>query len=253
MNRTNTSQNLRRAFVLIIGLALTTAACTTSEGEAATTSPPTTVAASPLPTQPPATTTTEPTVTPAEAIAVANAWYVAFNAGDIDAVMALFAPDARVGNTWFGYGTLEDEQVLNTWDAAQGTALTTVGCTADDAPATIQQVGCEGANYDTLVQAVGSPPVPANVTMTIGPDGIAELLYAYGDPELSTSTLSGFNHVGRPFEVWMQANHAEVDMESLDWGDSIEEAEVSGLLQAQYAAEWAAYLDANDCTYLDGC
>jgi hypothetical protein len=193
----------------------------------------------------PATTATEPTVTPAEAIAVANAWYVAFNAGDVDAVMALFAPDATVGTTWFGYGPLEDEQVLNTWNAAQGTALTTVGCTADGAPAPTQHVGCEGANYDALVQAVGAPPVPANVTMTIGPDGIADLLYAYGQPD--------FNHVGEPFEVWMQANHAEIDVESLDWGESIEEAEVSGVLVAQYAAEWAAYLEANDCTYLDGC
>jgi hypothetical protein len=184
-------------------------------------------------------------VTPAEAIAVANAWYVAFNAGDVDAVMALFAPDAAVGNTWFGYGPLEDEQVLNTWNATQGTTLTTEGCTADDAPAPTQTVRCEGANYDALVQAVGASPVPANVTMTIGPDGIAEFLYSYGSPD--------FNDVGRPFELWMQANHAEVGVESLLWGESTEDAEVSGLLRAQYAAEWAAYLEANGCTYLDGC
>jgi hypothetical protein len=83
------------------------------------------------------------------------------------------------------------------------------------------------------------------VTMTIGPNGITRLGYIYGQPD--------FNHVGIPFERWMQANHAEDDVGSLDWGESIEEAEVSGLLLAQYAAEWAAYLEANDCTYLDGC
>ncbi len=245
MNRANTGHNSRRAFVLIIGVALTVAACSASEGEAATTSPPTTITASTSPPQLAATTTTEPTVTPAEAIAVANAWYVARDAGDVDAVMALFAPDAMVGNTWFGYGPLEDEHVLITWNAAQGTTITTVGCTADDALELTQQVRCDGAIYPALVQAVGAPPVPANVIMTIGPDGITNLLYAYGQPD--------FNHVGDPFEVWMQANHAEVDVESLGWGESIEEAEVAGVLLAQYAAEWAAYLEANDCTYLDGC
>jgi hypothetical protein len=176
---------------------------------------------------------------------VANAWYVARNRGDIDAVMALFAPDTTVGNTWFGYGPLEDEHVLMTWNAAQGTTITTVGCTADEAPALTQQVVCRGAIYDATVQAVGAPPVPANATMKIGPDGIADLLYAYGQPD--------FNHVADPLDAWMQANHAEVDLESLGWGESIEEAEASGVLVAQYAAEWAAYLEANDCTYLDGC
>jgi hypothetical protein len=54
MNRTNTGQNLRRAFVLFIGIALTAAACSTSDGEATTTSPPTTSAATPSTPQPPA-------------------------------------------------------------------------------------------------------------------------------------------------------------------------------------------------------
>jgi hypothetical protein len=102
---------------------------------------------------------------------VANAWYVARNRGDIDAVMALFAPDATVGNTWFGYGPLEDEHVLMTWNAAQGTTITTVGCTADEAPALTQQVVCRGAIYDATVQAVGAPwdrPTPPTHNGTYG-------------------------------------------------------------------------------------
>lgn len=196
----------------------------------------------PTATAPPATT--DPTVTPAEAIAVANAYLVAFNAGDVDVEMALFAPDARVSNNFLGEGTLEEEQLRNTWNAAQGTKLTTEGCAAVDAPAPPQRVTCTGATYSALVQAVGAPPVPTQVSMAIGPNGIASLSYVYGQPD--------FNHVSTPFELWMQANHAEIDV-PYDWGESIEEAEASGLLVAQYAAEWAAYLETNNCTYLDGC
>ncbi|MEE8492322.1 MAG: sigma factor [Acidimicrobiia bacterium] len=34
-------------------------------------------------------------------------------------------------------------------------------------------------------------------------------------------------------------------------GDSVAEAEQAGTLRGQYADEWAAYLDANGCTYQD--
>jgi len=35
--------------------------------------------------------------------------------------------------------------------------------------------------------------------------------------------------------------------------ETVEEAEAAGTLRAQYAEEWAKYLEANGCTYLDGC
>jgi hypothetical protein len=52
----------------------------------------------------------------------------------------------------------------------------------------------------------------------------------------------------------MKENHPD-DRDTSGFGNwtSIEEAEQNGTLTAQYAAEWAAYLEANDCGYDDGC
>ena len=200
------------------------------------TAPPTTLAADSPPT---------PFPTPSEAVAVANAWYVAFNAGDVDAVMALFAPDAAVSNNFTGTSTLEDEREFNTWNAAQGTKLETEGCVSGESSVQGQDVHCFGANYDALVQAVDATPVPATVRMTIGTDGIVALSYTYGSPD--------FKHVGDPFDEWLAINHPDIENFGFESFKTVEEAEASGILSARYAAEWAAYLEANGCTYLDGC
>ncbi len=52
----------------------------------------------------------------------------------------------------------------------------------------------------------------------------------------------------------MTVNHPE-DLEAVGFGNwtTVEEAEQNGVLIAQYAAEWATYLNDNDCGYSDGC
>jgi len=187
-----------------------------------------------------------PIPTPSEAIAVANSWYGAVNAGDVDAAMALFAPDAAVGSN-FGISTLEKERLNNTWNAAQGTRLETDGCapTGESPDGSQLRVRCIGTNYDALFQAVDAIPVRAMVTMSIGADGIAALSYTYGPPD--------FNHVADPFDSWMAAHHPEVEDFGFGSYETAAEAEAAGTLRAQYAAEWATYLEANNCTYLDGC
>lgn len=209
----------------------------TSELPAAAT-PPTTVATDLAP---------EPIPTPSEAIAVANAWYDAHNAGDVDAVMALFAPDPVLSTDFGGSHTLEEERLTSIWDAAQGTRLETDGCApaGENSERGQQHVRCIGANYDALVQAVDATPVPAVVTFTIGADGIDFLQTTFGSPD--------FNHVADPFDEWMAVHHPDVEDFGFGSFESAEEAETSGILTAQYAAEWATYLDANGCTYLDGC
>ncbi len=54
------------------------------------------------------------------------------------------------------------------------------------------------------------------------------------------------------FDRWVLNNHSDNSefVEFRDW-DSVADAEQSGILRAQYVADWAAYLEANDCTYQD--
>jgi hypothetical protein len=202
------------------------------------TSPPTTVATEAAP---------EPIPTPSEAVVVAYAWLAAMNAGDVDAAMALYAPDPALSGNLTGSNTLEEERMISTWDAAQGTRLETDGCgPAGENPEGQPRVRCSGANHDALVQAVDATPVPITITMTIGTDGIVVLAFTSGSPD--------FKHVSDPFDEWMAANqpHAYKDIGFGSW-ETVEEAEVAGKLRAHYAAKWATYLEANDCTYLDGC
>jgi hypothetical protein len=223
------------ALIMAIGAAVLLSSGGASDQQPATT-PSTTAAIEAAPA---------PIPTPSEAVAVADAWYVAFNAGDVDGVMALFAPDPTLSSNFGSTYTLEEERLINIWNAAQGTRLETDGCVPAGENSERRHVRCIGANHDALVRAVDATPVPAIVTMTIGPDGIVALSYSYGSPD--------FNHVSNPFDGWLAANHPDVEDFGFGSWETVEEAAASGTLRAQYAAEWATYLGANGCTYLDGC
>jgi hypothetical protein len=96
--------------------------------------------------------------------------------------------------------------------------------------------------HDAPSQAVDGPPVPTDVTIKVTADGISDLRFSYSDPD--------FFEVGNPMNVWMAANHPDVvEAEAIDFGSwtTIEEATTNGLLTAEYSAEWASYLEENDC------
>ena len=202
--------------------------------------------ATPVTTQPP-TTTTASAFTVDEALAVTDAYFEAYNAGDVEAVLALFEPDATFFNDPFGWQTRADWEQLLVWNAAQGTTLSPPECTVTaEVPGVSVTVSCPHSNLDVLVQAVDGPPVPINLGLIVTPDGIRNWVSSFGQPD--------FNTVGIPFEGWMQRNHPE-DVSAVGFGNwsSVEEAEQNGVLTAQYADEWAAFLEGNGCNYRDDC
>ena len=79
--------------------------------------------------------------------------------------------------------------------------------------------------------------------MVVTPDGISELAFEYV-PEFGVVS----------FDRWVFDNHSD-NSEFVGFGDwnSVSEAEQAGILRAQYVSEWAAFLEANDCTYQDVC
>lgn len=181
-----------------------------------------------------------------DGLAVTDAYFEAWNAGDVEAVLALFESDATFFDN-FGRQTRADWEQLLVWNAAQGTVLSPPNCTVTaEVPGDVVTVSCPHTNLDALVQAVDGPPVPIGLTLTVTPDGIRDWNSLFGNPD--------FDAVGSPFESWMTVNHPE-DPEAAGFGNwsSVEEAEQSGILRAQYADEWAAYLQDNNCTYLDRC
>ena len=233
-----------RLFVAIAVAAIVTAACGSSEGDdgsAATTAP--TSAAT---TAPAATSAAgAASITADQALAVADAYFDAYNNGDAEAVMGLF-DDAAGFSDNFGPQERPFWELVLAWNMGQGTSLEGVQCTPGAESGDSIVVTCELRNRDALVQAVDGPAVPVTQTLAVTAGGITSWEFIFGQPD--------FNAVWSPFRDWMTANHAG-DINNVGFGNwsSTDDAMENGLLTAQYAAAWRSYLDEKGCAYDTGC
>jgi hypothetical protein len=178
---------------------------------------------------------------------MANAVYVAQNAGEPDEVLALFSADTLFSSNFAGSTTKEKEEMRIAWNAAQGTKLTSEGCTVEQVePAESLIVACVGVTRDALSQVLGARGVPTRVVMVVTPEHIKSLEYRYGQPDFTVQ--------GTPFETWMDVHNPD-DTEAAIFGTwtTVDEAMAFGRIRAQYAGEWKQYLNENGCTYLDDC
>ena len=232
----------------------------TNEGLVQTTAPAPTTTVATTTTTASATTTNVLAFSADDALSVTDAYYEAYNAGDVEAVLALFEPEALFSNNFFEWTRADWEQLL-VWNAAQGTALSPPDCTVTaEVSGAVVTVSCRHDNLDALVQAVDGPPVPITLSLAVTPDGISAWVRIFGQP-----FRPDFDTVGIPFDRWMTVNHPE-DLEAVGFGNdlrelpsvgklwtTVDEAEENGILTARYAAEWATYLNDNGCGYSDGC
>jgi hypothetical protein len=238
------------AAVVVVGIGIGLVANTGSgsnpdavETPTTTTVTPTTEAAAPTTTQP-ATTTTAPPFTADQALAVNDANFAAYESGDVDAMLALFAPDVYLLDN---ETTREDWEQLCVWKVAEGTVLMARNCIARvSEPEGGVVVACGYQQQEYLSRAVGGNVVLHSMSMIVTPNGITRLTDEFSGPN--------FSEVGVPFIRWMEDHHPE-DVPRVEFGawTTVEEARENGLLTAQFADEWAAYLQANNCTYLDSC
>ena len=195
----------------------------------------------------------------------AESYFLAFNAGDPDEVVALFAPDLVVR---FNFGDFDtqaadrsewQENVI--WDTAQGTLLDEEQCEVSESSGASVTVSCLTRTRDALTQAVESLPVETIITMVVTPDGIVDLAFTYGATSFdevgaphsflnreSGFTRVDFTHAGDPFSEWVGRERPDV-AEATAFGSwsSPAEARASGLLVAELAGEWAIYLVENNC------
>jgi hypothetical protein len=244
------------AVVLIVGLGifvsldddggtdLVSAEAPNSEDEAANAK----AAVSPVPTtldQAQSSGSASGEVTVEEAETVTENFFDALNSLDPDAAMALLSADVVISDDLVGEVSSVEYSNILTWNAAQGTTYAPQVCRYLEGiqPLTVLAV-CETSVVNAENQALGRGGIPVTVAITIGAGGIEELSGDYGAPT--------FSYLGDPFERWVAANHPG-DEANLVWGDTQEEALVNGLMLAEYAAEWAEFLDANDCEFNEGC
>ena len=198
------------------------------------------------PTTTPVTTQPPPTATAAvftvdEALSVKDAYIEASNAGDVDAVLALFEPDSSVVVGTLTVDLVTFERYL-VWSIAEGTTVTASDCTANELEDGVE-LTCGSTRHQHLAVAVGAPAAEGTLTLRVTADGIRNFV--------EDNNPSDFNVVNVPFDRWLEENHSEdfdTRIRAGAW-DSVAEAEQAGTLRGRYADEWAAYLDANGCTY----
>jgi hypothetical protein len=178
-----------------------------------------------------------------EALAVSDDFIEEFNSGDADAVLAVLTPDVALSEKYTGItpgfeaiDRASFEQHL-AWSTAQGTTFTSPECAVtDDSSGASMNVSCEFGWLYAAEKVAGAPPVPTALSLVVTPDGISQLAFEY--PPI-------FGVVS--FDNWLDLNH-EGDSQGVEVGDwnSVAEAQQGGTLRAQYVAEWAAELEANN-------
>jgi hypothetical protein len=151
----------------------------------------------------------------------------------------LFTADAAFEDNWSGTLVRPDWEPRLAWDMAQGETVTAHDCSVlDEVPGATVTVTCQHETRDPVILAIASEPMPTATIMTFTPNGISDLEERYSDLDLSKTD--------RPFSFWMEANHPEdADAAGCCEADTIEESVARGQLRAQYAKEYAAFLETN--------
>ena len=201
-------------------------------------------------------------LSPGAALAAADAYFVAYNSGDAAAVASLWTSDVEFADGYRSGGEADEYareywELELAWYTSQGTVRRSHTCAlVDDQPARGTTVACDYETLDALTQAVAALPVPTTTVFTLTSSGISRIHHVYapqaGQPD--------FVHVGEPFQAWLAANRPDVTC--LWWYvarfacedlATVEQYRETGSMIAELAQEWAAYLSANGCGYLDGC
>ena len=225
-----------RPLTIACALGLMMAACSDSDSRTQATSEPAPTEA-PTPTEAPAPT--EQGLIESDALELVEAYYTAVEAGDADAITALFVDPT---------GDDFDESLrLEVWNAGQGMIRLDRACdTGEPTPEGFVVWACEFGDLQYLQAVAGAVATQIRQTFTVSDDGIEELEWNY---------LTFGYDANDAFNDWMLRNHPG-DAAAADCcgGDTIEEAHANGELRRQYAEEWATYLEENGCTYNDiGC
>ena len=187
----------------------------------------------------------EPPIDAATAQSIGDDYITGFNVGDTDAVLGLFAADAARSFNFYN-GTqqpIDGWKQRLAWNVAQGTMLEGASCAvAGGVEGDTFTVTCVYQTVDAPSQAVGTQGVSTTATLTISSVGISAFDETFGRPD--------FNEVGGPFEGWVAVDHPQV-AEGIGFGNwtTVESARDNGLLTAEYAELWNAYLTENGCTY----
>jgi len=196
--------------------------------------------ASAVPTTTLATTNAAVAFTESDALGIVEAYYTAVEAGDADAITALFVDPTS--------DFFVEDLLIEVWNAGQDMIRVDRTCTTGDpTPEEFKRWTCEFGDHQYLQRAAGAPATQIEQTFTVSEDGIEDVDLSY--------ITDGYG-ANDAFNAWMSANHPDDAAATRCCGQygSIEEARADGELRRQYAELWAVHLQDTGCTYKDiGC
>ncbi|MGI9605109.1 MAG: hypothetical protein ACR2P0_03125 [Acidimicrobiales bacterium] len=204
------------------------------------------------------------------ALTTADDYFDAYNAGDADALLGLLTEDAVIDDNFSIQPDDRAEwELLMVWFLAQGSELTTPECrVTDEVPGTSATVSCRTTEINAVIRASQSPPVKAIITLDVTPAGITRRDITYGADDFgeldvrfdqlqaagtADDPVVDFRHSSARFENWLTLERPEAVDARFGFAANREEAERTGIARAALAQEWADFLEANGCTYLDNC
>lgn len=212
------------------------------------------------------TVRTPAAITADSAVDVAQAFFAAYDDGDVAGIVEMLAIDAEIqaGGRLQVTGTDNEVTVRSltpegsepywTFSTAAEAQVTDVMCTAAKvfdaetgdllAVAGTAVVVCEYQWADALITALGAEPALQRSTMTVTSDGISVISF-----ELQTGP---FREIGPAFHSWLFATGKHDDFPSQPPSTN-QEAHDAGRLWAKYAKEWAAFLEEHGCSYGTEC
>lgn len=223
---------------------------------------------------------------PEAALATADAYFAAFNAGDPSSVLALFAPGGvTVGElrpeSAISSPTFDQYEMFLYWNAGQGARYTTPDCEAQAPQDGVVFLTCRTDTVDALIDAVDHPGAATELTFQVTADGISSLGHRYfhdpaharsdgssDNPSLGTGECSNtrcFADTELRFDLWVQGTFlgaeefldvADVLMETAlpvgftEW-TTTDEASAAGSRRAEFAQQWGEFVDASGCLYFE--
>jgi basic membrane lipoprotein Med (substrate-binding protein (PBP1-ABC) superfamily)/DNA-binding SARP family transcriptional activator len=180
------------------------------------------------------------------ALDVVSRYLTALQERDLDTAQALVAP--FVSFEVFGNAqTIDFLTQINEFDAGQRFEFRILDCTAR-LPKQGLVVMCNGEGRDALAQAVGAPAASDKTLFTVTDGRITRFSL---DSDFDFRPVDAYE---QRFFTWLRETHPDEDVErAMCCGRNVETARQDGELRRRYAAEWAAYLEAEGCTYDEDC
>ena len=174
---------------------------------------------------------------------MANRYFAAVGAGDIDTAMGLLAPNVAIDV--FDRWSVQDYESLLRWDAEDDPQYVDVECVAR-LPESGLTVECTYGVLPGMTRLVEGPVVREFSALVVQAGAINSLRRSILPPD--------YTAIDNSFMAWMEEHHPDdaAVVGCCGW-PSLDEARRTGALRSRYGAEWAAYLEEKGCTFDEGC